>query len=120
MFVNFSNHPVKNWNETQITAAGNYGEIREIPFPVVPPMATEEEVKKLAVENAEKILQFRPDAVMCQGEFTLTFAVVSILKKHGITCVSACSDRRTVEIIQEDGTSIKESVFSFYGFRQYC
>ena len=120
MFVNFSNHPVNNWNEAQLSAARAYGEIAEVPFPVVPPMATEEEVMKIAKESAERIQKLEPDVVMCQGEFTVAFAVVNILKEQGVTCVSACSDRRTIETVLEDGTIKKESVFSFCRFRKYC
>ncbi len=120
MFVNFSNHPMSNWNEMQLNAAKTYGETAEVPFPVVPPMATEEDVMQIAMENAERILQLQPDVVMCQGEFTVAFAVVNILKEHGVTCVSACSDRRTVETVQVDGTIKKESIFLFCRFRKYC
>lgn len=118
MFVNFSNHPMDRWGEEQLAAARSYGETAEAPFPAVPSMATEEEIRVLAQKSVEKIMQFAPDVVMCQGEFTVAFEVVRLLQKRGVTCVSACSERQTVESIQ-DGVIKKESIFVFRKFRRY-
>ncbi len=119
MFVNFSNHPSDKWQRKQIEEAHKYGEIVDCPFPSVPSNATEEDIKKLADESVEKILILNPDAVMCSGEFTLTFSVLKRLMERGILCVCACSERKTVEQNQADGTTCKVSVFEFQGFRKY-
>ena len=77
----------------------------------------ETEVRKLL-----KMLQESEDgqnAVMCQGEFSLSYAVIAGLQKAGVRVVSAVSERKTVVKIQ-DGASVKTSVFRFAGYREYC
>ena len=56
--------------------------------------------------------------VLCQGEFTLTYAVVSRLLRFGVEVASAFSER----IVNEErvGEEVRKiSVFRFYGFRKY-
>ena len=119
MFVNFSNHKSALWSEKQRLAAEAYGEIVDVPFPMVSSVATEDEIDALADQCVEEIVSKNPDAAMCQGEFTLTYAVINKLLAKGIKCVSACSDRVVVERQMSDGTTQKQSVFEFVQFRQY-
>lgn len=56
---------------------------------------------------------------MCQGEFTLTYAIVTRLKKNGITVFAACSRRGTEEIRNADGSTQKKVLFSFERFREF-
>ena len=119
MFVNFSNHPSQNWGAEQRKAALIYGEIRDVMFPAVPAMAAMEEVTGMAEECAKKILQLKPDCVMCQGEFTLTVAVLRRLQTAGIRCVCACSERKAEETPAEGGSVRKTAVFEFRQFREY-
>lgn len=119
MFLNFSNHPSDRWNKAQRQAAEGYGEIRDVPFPDVPSLAKTEEITILANQYSERIIRQHPDCVMCQGEFTLTMAVVRRLQKAGILCVCACSERRAVEEHMSDGTTKKTAIFEFVQFRPY-
>ena len=119
MFINFSNHDSSNWSETQIYAAMQWGNITDVRFPNVPAEATEEDIQRLSCQCVNQICAFQPEAVMCQGEFTLAFAVVTMLKKKGITVVSACSERKAVESFLEDGSCKKSSIFEFVKFRKY-
>lgn len=118
-FVNFSNHPSERWNEQQKTEAQKWGEIVDIPFPNVQPEASCEEIRKMAEYYVEKIQKYHPVAVMCQGEFTLTYWVVRLLKEHKITVVSACSKRQVTEEKREGGETCKKSIFNFIQFREY-
>ena len=120
VFVNFSNHPSSRWSEEQLKVAGQqYGEIVDVPFPSLDPCMDERAIAEIGEDCIEKILKLSPCAVMCQGEFTLTFYVVNRLINKGISCVSACSERSSVEVMQEDGSVRKESLFLFRGFRKY-
>lgn len=120
IFVNFSNHPSSRWSEEQLKVAGQqYGEIVDVPFPSLDPCMDERAIAEIGEDCIEKILKLSPCAVMCQGEFTLTFYVVNRLINKGISCVSACSERSSVEVMQEDGSVRKESLFLFSGFRKY-
>ena len=120
IFVNFSNHPSSRWSEEQLKVAGQqYGEIVDVPFPSLDPCMDERAIAEIGEDCIEKILELSPCAVMCQGEFTLTFYVVNRLINKGISCVSACSERSSVEVMQEDGSVRKESLFLFRGFRKY-
>lgn len=118
-FVNFSNHSSEFWSEKQKKEAEKWGEIIDFPFPNVSAELNEDDIQAMAEECIEKIIKFKPYAVMCQGEFTLAFAVVRGLNKAGITVVSACSGRKADEIILEDGKVQKSSIFDFVRFRKY-
>ena len=43
-FINLSNHPSDKWDEKQMEAAKQYGEVMDIPFPSIPAQADENEV----------------------------------------------------------------------------
>ena len=79
-FINHTNHPSERWSGEQRKAAQVYGEILDIPFPAVDAEATSAEVATQVEENLEKILVLEPAAVLCQGEFNYTFALVEQLK----------------------------------------
>lgn len=117
-FFNVSNHPSNKWSEAQKAAALALtdGEIIDVPFPNVPPTASEEDVDKLADEITGKI---GPGHVaMVQGEFSLTFKATSKLKSRGVTVVVATTERNSKETVQPDGTVKKETVFEFCRFRR--
>lgn len=119
MFINLSNHPHKKWSEKQKKAALRYGEIADYPFPAVDPTASVETVEAIADKLAEDIISKKPDAVMCQGEFTLTFAVVCRLQAADILTLCACSKRQTIEKTDKFGRTTKETLFEFVQFRPY-
>lgn len=114
LFVNFTNHPSEKWSKEQVEAASEYGRIIDVPFPVVLPTLDEECVRVLAEECAATILSLKPNAVLCQGEFTLCYDVIGLLKAEGITVLAATSRREVVE----DG-NIRTSAFIFERFREY-
>lgn len=118
-FVNFSNHRSEYWNETQKKAAKEWGNIIDVPFPKVDAEASEDEIARLAEKSVQEIMKHTPNAVMCQGEFTLTYAVIQRLKERNVQVVSACSERETTEEYFNDGTSLKHSEFHFVRFRRY-
>ena len=120
VFVNFSNHPSNLWSGKQKSAALSFAdEIADIPFPGVDPQAGPDEIAKLGDQYIEQITSLPAAAVMCQGEFSLSFYVVSQLKKRGILCLSACSRRNVQEKNMEDGKVRKEAEFEFVRFREY-
>lgn len=119
MFINFSNHPSTGWSSIQRIAAERYGAILDIPFPGVSATAKTEEITKLADYFTQKILHFHPDCVMCQGEFTLTVAVVRRLQESGVLCVCACSERKSMEEYLSDNITKKTAMFEFVQFRAY-
>lgn len=114
MFVNFSNHPHGSWDASQLEAAGQYGDIVDVAFPEVPPLATREEIYIKALEIVENIIELNPDIVMCQGESTFCYRVVELLKQHNIKVVAACTKRIVTEI---DNKKITE--FKFEQLREY-
>lgn len=118
MFINFSNHPSINWSEKQIGKAKECGEVIDISFPNVDPLATHEEIDLLAKKFVNKITEKNPTMVMVQGEMTLCFRVIQLLKEHEIKVVCACSTRNTKEIVQ-NGKTIKTAIFEFVQFREY-
>ena len=126
MLINFTNHPSDKWTDDQKNCAIElYGTVKDLPFPAVPTSARAPEVIAMADGIIDKILEMKAEsseaeafAVMAQGEFTLTYAVVSRLKGMGITVVSAVSERDVKEQV-ENGEVRKTAIFRFAGFREY-
>lgn len=118
-FINFTNHNAANWSDKQIKAANEYGSIIDLPFPAIDPDATDNELIKLAIECAENIISYNPVCVLCQGETVFTCLIVSLLKANNIKTVAATSSRRLIESTDENGRTIKKSVFEFVKFREY-
>ena len=114
VFINLSNHPHENWGEKQMAEAERYGEVIDLPFPMIDAKADEKEIDSLADQYCHAILEYQPAAVMCQGEFTFSFSLISRLLDRGITVVAACS-----ESIARENNGIKTSEFRFTRFREY-
>ena len=119
IFLNVSNHSSKQWGSRQRAEAKKYGKIVDFRFPSVPADASEKEVDRIAGRTFETICLYDCSAVMLQGEFTLTYRLVNLLKNVGIRVVAACSERRAVEEVDENGNGIKYSQFTFVQFREY-
>lgn len=119
MFVNVSNHPVEEWEPEQLEAAQVLGApVLDYPFPQVDPKASSQQVLQLAADIAAELAALKPDAVLCQGEFTLCFALVNRLKELGIPVFAACSQRRAKVKRGKSGV-VKTAVFQFVQFRPY-
>lgn len=114
VFVNFTNHPSDKWEKCQLQAALEYGEIVDVPFPNVDPAGDELYIRVLAQESVEKIMNYEPEVVLCQGEFCLVYQVAARLMHRGVIVLAACSER----IVKEKANK-KETVFVFRQFRQF-
>ena len=120
MILNITNHPVSQWSMEQLQAAAKIGgEVIDLQFPNIPSSYSEEDIQREALYYFNKALQLNPTAVVVQGEFSFTFALVSMLKKGGIPCYAACSERCSKQEVQPDGTVLKKSHFAFVRFREY-
>lgn len=114
-FFNITNHPSAKWSADQLAAACELGgEVIDLPFPNVPPLATSQDVSATADVHASQV----PDGAvgMVSGEWTLTYALATRLRRRGIALYVACSDRRVVEVVK-DGKTEKTAVFEFVRFR---
>lgn len=118
-FINLSNHPSQTWGKEQTAAALRYGKIVDYPFPDVNPYASAEDVEALAEQVTGEIMKLSPVAVMCQGEFSLTYALVRMFRERGICVLSACSERHVLEDTMPDGKNLRTSIFEFVQFREY-
>lgn len=119
MFINLSNHPCETWSREQLAAAEAYGEVRDMAFPNVPADADETWIIGAASAVCREILSRDPDAVLVQGEMSLTYSIVKMLRHNGITVVCASSERCCETEIAPDGSTLRRSVFRFVGFRKY-
>ena len=119
IFVNHTNHASSKWSAEQKAAAETFGRIVDLPFPEVPPNFSAEEVRQMVLKNLQEILKFAPVAVLCQGEFSYTVAMVEALKKNSIPVMAATSERVVSEIVEEDGSTKRISIFQFVRFRLY-
>jgi len=126
--LNISNHPSSNWSEEQKKGLkdfcffgkgypqGTDFEIIDVPFPAVDPLASTEDIEKIAQDIIDNIVSFNVvwQVVMVQGEFTLTYHLVKKLLDLGKVPVNATTKRVAVE---KDG--VKTSIFKFCKFRAY-
>jgi hypothetical protein len=119
VFINHTHHNSSHWSEKQLAAAGHYGEIIDMEAPVIGAHWNTEDVVRIAGEYAARIIALAPAAVLCQGEFTYTYALVSLLERAEIPVVAACSERQTIESIDAEGNTERTSLFQFVRFRSY-
>lgn len=118
-FINLSNHPSKKWNKKQRSQAEAFGQIVDLPFPEIDPYGTSSDIDKLVQRYYEKIAAYEEPIVMVQGEFLFTFRLVARLKERGIKAVASCSERRTIEYIDDNGFTTRKSEFEFVDFKEY-
>ncbi|MBQ7577936.1 MAG: hypothetical protein IJT21_06705 [Synergistaceae bacterium] len=119
MFLNVTNHNSSMWQQKLIEAASVYGEIVDYPFPKIEADYTEEDISQIARETVSRIIAMNPTACMVAGEFSLTFQIVEGLLNAGIKVVITCSERKTIEHKNPDGTLTKTADFDFVKFREY-
>jgi hypothetical protein len=117
--INFTNHPSDMWDDEQRDAALAYGEIIDVQFPDIEATLDEYKIERLAEEYVDKIVEMHPSAVICQGEFTFVYAVVNLLRVHGIHVFAACSKRQATQTLLPDGSTKKAAIFKFVRFREY-
>ena len=89
-------------------------QIIDIPFPSVDSNGDESYIKETGNKMIERIMSYHPKAVLCQGEFTLAYYIISELMRNGIIVLAACSNRN----VKEDGNK-KIVEFNFVRFRSY-
>lgn len=77
IFINFTNHPLDRWDIKQQEAAEWYGMIVDIPFPAVDAMGDEEYILRMVDDYVEKIEILKPETVLCQGEFSTAYQMIS-------------------------------------------
>lgn len=122
MFINLSNHQSSKWSSAQLESAfalTSDNHIQDIPFPVVPSTATTTDILTIADGLHHIVMKNKPEAIMIAGEFTLAYTLIELCLRAGIKVVAACSDRRTKETVNEDGTVTKITVFEFVQFREF-
>ena len=118
MLINRSNHPSQYWGNRQREAARCYGDVVDLPFPVVAPDADSQELQTLVQDSVQEILSMgdaNSITVHIMGEMTFTFMVVTRLKELGIRCVASTTERKVT--YTSDG--VKQTEFSFVQFREY-
>ena len=73
----------------------------------------------MAEKALGQMLPLEPSAVLVQGEFTYSYALIKLLQEAGITVLAACSERQTVTTVNAKHETVRQSVFSFVQFRSY-
>jgi hypothetical protein len=119
MLINFTNHKSQNWSAEQLAASQIYGNVFDMPFPEVDPSEDEAYISDLANLYAAQIAELNPTAVLCQGEMTLAFALVSKLCEYGVMTIAACSKRKVIETRGANGETVKCATFVFTRYRKY-
>ncbi len=119
LLVNLSNHPYKDWSESQKKAAEKYGEVQDMAFPAIDPAMKIDDIKKEIaapqIYEIKNMCKERRITVHIMGEMFYTFYVVSQLKAFGIRCICSTSERDTEDL----GGGEKKVTFRFKRFRDY-
>ena len=118
VFLNLSNHAAECWDDNQLEAAKEYGDIIDMDFPRIAPDSTKEDIDMLAQQTANNIKKQYGNAsltVHVMGEMTFTYEIVCILKSYGIRCVASTTTRDTEDNM--DGSKL--SHFHFVRFRDF-
>ena len=119
MLINYSNHPSSLWSEEQTQEANRlFGEIADIPFPIVAPDADEKDIVHLTETELKRICTFalpKEAVIHIMGEMTLTYALVHRLKDIGYRCVASTTYRE----VYEECPNKKIVSFQFVRFRCY-
>lgn len=119
IFVNHTNHTADKWSEEQRLAAERYGQIKDVLFPSISASWSSQQVRALAKQQAAEIIRLKPEAVLCQGEFTYVHCMIGFLQAAGMKVLAACSERLCKERHMPDGHTERVSVFAFVQFREY-
>ncbi len=131
MLINLTNREHTGWSKDQTAAAENYGKIVDFPMPGVPAEASEEEtdrmadlilrrvLRRLEEQNPDEAKEPGSDMVICQGDFTLVYRLVSRLKAEGIAVAAPTFRRVRKPTLRPDGTTVPGYDFQFVRFRQY-
>ncbi len=118
MFINLSNHCSSRWEENQLSAARQYGSIKDIPFPSVPPRWTEAEVASLAAQYYRQCKEYATTTeevvFHIAGEPVFCFFLIQQLLEDGFKVLASTTER----IVRENE---KEKIvrFEFVCFREY-
>jgi hypothetical protein len=120
MLLNLSNHPFKEWDETQQKEAINrWGSVSDLAFPQINPLLSSLEINQLAKHYASVIIpkylnQSAGNAIHLMGEITFCFSLANLLISSGYICVVSTTERKS-----ETHNGIKKSIFRFIRFREY-
>lgn len=116
-FINLSNLHTNKWPEDRLNGAkeiADGGEIINVALPMLSADATKEMIYEKALETVDKVMEYNPDVVFCQGEFSICFRVVELLKERKVTVVTVCNER----IIETVGNR-QVPGFKFIQFREF-
>lgn len=119
MLINLSNHPSEKWGDTQKKAAAEYGEIKDIDFPNIPPGWDTEQVEDQVkicfkqIREIEKREKQKP-VIHLSGELTFCLNMACKLIKNNYRVIASTTERN----VKESG-GVKTSVFEFKQFRDY-
>lgn len=121
MLINLSNHPFEDWDEKQLEVARErWGQIIDLPFPMISPTLTTPELQALAQEYCRECVEMirtsadTSSAVHLMGEMVFCYNLITLLKAAGITVVASTTEREVFYI-----NNVKSSKFKFVAFREY-
>lgn len=116
-FINLSNLHTNKWPKDRLKAAKEIAdgeEIINVAFPLLKADSTKEMVYEKASETVKKVMSYNPDVVFCQGEFSLCFRMVELLKEEGVSVVTSCNER-----IENSERTNGVPFFRFVQFREF-
>jgi len=119
LLINLSNHPSEKWSEAQKKGWDN---ITDMTFPQIDPWATTGQVTLLvliAEKASERIFELNKDNkvfIHLAGEFSFCYVLRDFFKDERF--VVACTERKTIEKIENDGSVTKTTVFAFAQWRE--
>ena len=120
MFTNLSNHPSSGWPEEQYSyASSRWGRISDLPFPVLNPDKSEEEILQLVKKYLNLLPPKEEGPVFVAGEYTFTYAMVDALLRFGFRAMYVQSENIVRSAALTDGRSERTMQYHFVRFADY-
>lgn len=121
MLINLSNYPSENWVTEQLDEAHQkYGRVLDIPFPIISPISSLEQINIIVMEYFERITSIlditesKSNAVHIIGDLTFSFHLLLLLKEADIKAICSTSIIANDELNSSDSLKLK-----FVRFREY-
>ena len=125
ILINLTNHPSASWSESQ---KKDWDEIIDISFPNIPAEYSEKQINDLVSEYNNKLEKIAGEIeqnselnLLLQGEFSFCYTLFKTLRedsKREWNFYIPTTERKVVEKINPDGTTMKISEFQFVRWRK--
>ena len=120
MFTNLSNHPSSDWSKEQYSyVSSRWGRISDLPFPLLSPDTSEEEILQLVGKYLKLLPGKEEGPIAVAGEYTFAYAMVDALLRYGYRVLHVESEISVRSVALEDGSIERTMQYRFTRYVDY-